>query len=112
MGKTKKQRSQLVKVKGTSEKQSTNHRTFKVSQHKATKAKHKAKVVSTNLKRLNFQNRQQVCNINDRFRDIQQSTVTISQPKATTPTLLKQVGKSSRSRPPNMEEATRQMAML
>ncbi|XP_022092137.1 uncharacterized protein C8orf59 homolog isoform X2 [Acanthaster planci] len=108
MGKTKKQRSQLVKVKGTSEKQSTNHRTFKVSQHKATKAKHKAKVVSTNLKR----NRQQVCNINDRFRDIQQSTVTISQPKATTPTLLKQVGKSSRSRPPNMEEATRQMAML
>ena len=52
MGKAKKQKSQLVKVKGTSDRQPVSQKAFKVSQHKATKAKHKAKVVSTNLKRV------------------------------------------------------------
>ncbi|XP_038050383.1 ribosomal biogenesis factor-like [Patiria miniata] len=111
MGKAKKQKSQLVKAKGTSEKQPATHKAFKVSQHKATKAKHKAKVVSTNLKRLNFQNRQQVSRINDRFTDIQHSMVTSSKPKETTPTFTKKASKTE-TQQPNMDEATRQMAML
>ena len=54
MGKANKQRSKLVKMRGTSEKQptSSSQKVFKVSQHKATKAKNKAKVVSTSLKRV------------------------------------------------------------
>ncbi|XP_033626212.1 uncharacterized protein LOC117289274 isoform X2 [Asterias rubens] len=115
MGKANKQRSKLVKMRGTSEKQptSSSQKVFKVSQHKATKAKNKAKVVSTSLKRLNFQNRQNVSKNDEKFTDVQISLTTSNKSQsAKKPVVQKMSHSSSSIQQPNMDEATKQMALL
>ncbi|XP_033122793.1 uncharacterized protein LOC117121658 [Anneissia japonica] len=77
MGKAK-QRDQPGKLKiGTSKGKGTGPtmKVFKVSNHKVVKSQQmKAKSVSTNLKRLNLQNKAQVKSNNDKFVQLQQQT--------------------------------------
>ncbi|XP_072014413.1 uncharacterized protein [Amphiura filiformis] len=125
MGKNK-QKSKLTKLKGGGgggggggQGMKGTHKAFKVNTHKATKAKQKAKAVTTNLKRLNVQNRQQVNQSDDVFAQLQkdmkmthkdtQKSVTSKKPDNSQKTAA---AATTTHAPPNMEEATKLMESL
>lgn len=89
---------------------------FKVKSQQATKAKHRAKAVTTNLKKLNVQNRQQVSQSDSTFTELQKTMKTTHKEKLTTAnTSTAKVPAKSTTKPadaPNMDEASELMASL
>ncbi|XP_071958783.1 uncharacterized protein [Antedon mediterranea] len=75
MGKAKQKNQPGGKLKtGSGKVKGPTMKVFKVSHHKVVKAQQlKAKSVSTNLKRLNHQNKNKVKSNNDTFKELQQS---------------------------------------